>query len=341
MKQIQLGKTGLRVSALGFGGIPIIRLDMVEAVEVVRHCYKSGITFFDTANVYGDSEKKIGEALEGVRENVVLATKTLARDAETAAEHISYSLENLRTDCIDLYQLHNIANDETLENVMAPGGAYEALTGARADGKIRHIGLSSHNISTAIKACRSGHFDTLQFPFNFIERDPADELFKVAAGMQMGIIGMKPLGGGLLERADLCFKFLQQYPNVVPIPGIQAKAELDEIIELYRNPKPLNEEDNKQIERIRAEVGIKFCHRCEYCMPCEKGVLIPSVFSFKSMYRRLAPGAAIAMAQAAMESVENCVECGECVEKCPYDLPIPDLLKENLALYHEYVKRQE
>jgi hypothetical protein len=341
MRKIRLGKTGLMASELGFGGIPIIRLETDEAAEVVRHCFDCGITFFDTANVYGDSEKKIGLALESVRDKVILATKTLARDAETAAEHIAYSLENLRTSYIDLYQTHNVANDEALANIVAPGGAYEALAKARAEGRIRNIGLSSHNIATAIKACRTGKFATLQFPFNFIERDPADELFKVTAEMDMGIIGMKPLGGGLLERADLCFKFLQQYPTVVPIPGIQAKSEVDEIVKIYRSPQPLSQEDLREIDRIRAELGTKFCHRCEYCMPCEKGVMIPNVFMFKSMYKRLAPGAAIAMAHAAMESVENCGECGECVEKCPYDLPIPDLLKENLALYKEYVTRQE
>jgi predicted aldo/keto reductase-like oxidoreductase len=341
MRKIRLGKTELIVSELGFGGIPIVRLGFNDAVEVVRHCFESGITFFDTANVYGDSEKKIGQALESVRDQVVFATKTLMRDVETASEHIAYSLENLRTECIDLYQIHNIANDETFENVMAPAGAYEALSKARAEGKIRHIGFSSHNISTAIRICRTGQFETLQFPFNFIERDPANELFQVAKEMDMGIIGMKPLGGGLLERADLCFKFLQQHPGVVPIPGIQAKAEVEEIAGLYRSLRPLTEEDLREIERIRSELGTKFCHRCEYCMPCEKGVMIPGVFSFKSMYKRLAPEAAIAMAHGAMESVLNCGECMECVEKCPYDLPIPDLLKENLALYNEYVKQHQ
>jgi len=341
MKSTRLGKTGLAVSELGFGGIPIIRLGFDEAVEVVRHCFERGVTFFDTANVYGDSEKKIGAALEPVRDKVVIATKTPLREANTAVDHIEYSLENLRTDCIDLYQTHNIANDETLDQVLAPGGAYEALARAREEGKIRFIGLSSHNIATAIKACRTGKFDTLQFPFNFIERDPADELFNVAREMGMGIIAMKPLGGGLLERADLCFKFLQQYPDVVPIPGIQAKEELDEIVELYENPATLTDADNAAIEEIRSELGTKFCHRCEYCMPCEKGVEIPGVMSFKSVSRRLLAAAAIGMAHSAMESVENCEECGECVAKCPYDLPIPDLLKENLALYEDFKERHQ
>ncbi|MBI4831073.1 MAG: aldo/keto reductase [Candidatus Lindowbacteria bacterium] len=339
MKTTRLGKTGLIVSELGFGGIPIIRVGFDEAVEVVRHCFDRGIRFFDTANVYGDSEKKIGRALESVRETVVIATKTLGRDAETAAEHVGYSLENLKTRCIDLYQLHNLINDDALNQVLAAGGAYEALAKAKADGKIRFIGFSSHNIGTAIKACRTGLFATIQFPFNFIERDPADDLFKVAAEMDMGIIAMKPLGGGLLERADLCFGFLQQFLNVVPIPGIQAKGELDQIINLYETPKPLSPADLADMDKIRDELGPKFCHRCEYCMPCDKGVLIPQAMAFRSFSRRMVPQAAIMMADAAMESVANCADCRECIEKCPYGLEIPELLKETLALYNDFVKR--
>ncbi len=339
MRSMRLGRTGLMVSELGFGGIPIIRLDFDDAVAVVRHCYERGITFFDTANVYGNSEKKIGAALESVRDKVFLATKTLMRDAENAADHVGYSLENLKTDCIDLYQTHNIANKEMLDTILAPGGAYETLAKAREAGKIRFIGFSSHSIPTAIEACRTGKFDTVQFPFNFIERDPADELFKVAEQMDMGIIAMKPLGGGLLERADLCFKFLQQYRNVVPIPGIQAKEEVDEIVALYDSPAPLTDADREEMDKIRADLGTRFCHRCEYCQPCKNDVKVPGVLNFRSVMKRMMPAAAIAMASAAMESVENCDECGECIEKCPYDLPIPDLLKENLALYKDFVKQ--
>jgi hypothetical protein len=341
MRTITLGKTGLTVTELGFGGIPIIRLPFDEAVEVVRHCFDMGITFFDTANVYGDSERKMGAALEPVRDRLTFATKTLSRDAEGAADHVSYSLENLRTRQIEIYQIHNIANDATLEAVLAPGGAYEALKKAQDDGKIRFIGFSSHNIKTAIKACRTGLFSTVQFPFNFIERDPADELFKVAAEMNMGIIAMKPLGGGWLERADLCFRFLQQYPNVVPIPGIEAKSQVDEIVGLYRSRRPLSDADLKDLEAIRADLGTRFCHRCEYCLPCEKGVLIPGVLGFRPAAKRMAPHAAIAMCYGPMETVENCDQCQQCIEKCPYDLPIPDLLKENLALYKEFAKQHE
>ena len=201
MKKVRLGRTGLMVSEVGFGGIPIMNLNMEEGSSLLRHCFELGITFFDTANMYRDSENKMGAALESVRDRVVLATKTLKRDAEGVTKHVDQSLESLKTRVIDVYQLHQVANQETLDQVLAPGGAYEALDKARSDGKTRFIGLSSHNTQIAIQACRTGRFDTIQIPFNFIEQDASRELFQVAEEMDMGIIGMKPLAGGVLERA--------------------------------------------------------------------------------------------------------------------------------------------
>jgi len=338
MKKVRLGRTGLMVSEVGFGGIPIINLCMEEGISLVRHCFDLGITFFDTANMYGDSEKKIGAALESVRDQVVIATKTLKRDAEGAAKHVDQSLESLKTRAVDIYQLHQVANQETLDQVLAPGGAYEALDKARSDGKLQFIGLSSHNTRIAIEACRTDCFDTIQIPFNFIEQDALRELFQVAEEMDMAVIGMKPLAGGVLERADLCFRFLQQHPKVVPIPGMRAKEEADEIVQLYRTQQALTDKQSKEIEDIRSELGTRFCRRCEYCMPCQQEIHIPTALGIKAFVKRLPPLATIAMADANMKKAETCVECGECAEKCPYELPIPDLIKENLSLYREYVK---
>ncbi|MEW6443999.1 MAG: aldo/keto reductase, partial [bacterium] len=286
MKSIRLGRTGLIVSELGFGGIPIVSLSMEQAVSVVRHCFDLGVTFFDTATMYGDSESKIGTALESVRERVVLATKTMKRDAEGAAKHLEQSLRSLRTAAIDLYQIHQIAKPETLEQVLAPGGAYEALRKARSEGKIRSVGFSSHNVQTAVQACNTGLFETVQVPFNFIEQDPAKELFRVARERDMGVIGMKPLAGGVLGRADLCFRFLQQYEAVLPIPGVKAREEMDEIVGLYRDRRPLSEAERREIERIRSELGTRFCRRCEYCLPCEQGVQVPIVLGFRGFASR-------------------------------------------------------
>ncbi len=338
MKTVRLDGTELSVSEIGFGGIPIIPLPPDEATAVVRHCFDLGITFFDSANMYPSSEEKIGAALEGVRQQVVLATKTTQRDATGAAAHIDLSLKQLKTDWIDLYQLHNVSNEETLKQVQAPGGAYEAVARAREAGKIRFVGLSSHSIAIATAALKTGLFHTLQFPFNFIENDPAETLFPLARERNVGIIGMKPLGGGLLERADLCFGFLQQHPYVVPIPGIRARAEADEIVALYRRRRELSDGDLAAMERIRAAVGEKFCHRCEYCMPCGQGVQISAVLMLRAAVKRLSSEAVNLWLGEAMKTVEKCVECGECEEKCPYGLPIQELLRENLALFSTRVK---
>lgn len=339
MNTITLGKTGIVTSELGFGGIPIIPLTTEEGVRIVEHSYERGIRFFDSANAYATSEKKIGQALESVRDKVTIATKTGKRDGQGAAQHLAFSLENLRTDYIDIYQFHNVGNAEALDQILGPEGAYEVAAKARDEGKIRFIGFSSHDIATAIKACRTGLFSTVQFPFNFIEREPADELFMVAREEQMGIIGMKPLGGGILDRAPLCFKFLQQHPYVLPIPGTSSIEEVDEIVGLYENRQPMSDDEVQEIERLRADLGTKFCHRCGYCIPCEQGVNIPSVMGFRSMMRRFPPSMAVGMARNVIETGELCTECEECLEKCPYSLEIPVLIKENLAVINDFVAR--
>jgi len=339
MKAVKLGGTGLIVSEIGFGGIPIIPLSVEDGAAVVRHCYDLGITFFDTANVYRDSEKKVGQALCDVRDKVVIATKTLRRDAQTAATHIRQSLDNLRTDRIDIYQLHNVSNEDTLGQVLAPGGAYGAAKKAKEEGVVRFIGFSSHNVKFAAGVCRRGLFSTVQVPFNFIETEAVDELFGVAREMGMGVIGMKPLGGGLLQRADLCFKFLQRYPGIVPIPGVISKAEMDEIVSLVRSREPLTEADLTDMEKIRADLGTRFCHRCGYCLPCERGVRIPEALGFKSILKRFQGETALNFSRDAVKSAENCDQCGACIERCPYELPIPEMLEENLALFRETLKR--
>ena len=334
MKTVKLGGTGLIVSEIGFGGIPIIPLSVEDGAAVVRHCYDLGITFFDTANVYRDSEKKVGLALCDVRDKVVIATKTLRRDAQTAATHIRLSLENLRTDRIDICQLHNVSNDATLAQVLAPDGAYRAAEKARKDGTVRCIGFSSHNVKFAAGVCRRGLFSTVQIPFNFIETEAAEELFGVAREMGMGVIGMKPLGGGLLQRADLCFKFLQRYPGIVPIPGVISTAEMDEIVSLYRSRRPLTEADLADMEKIRAELGTRFCHRCGYCLPCPMNIhVISQIDIYRSRLVDLARKKELyKMARDRGAGVAaDCIACGQCVEKCPFKLNVPELMKKIAA----------
>lgn len=340
MKTIDLGKSGLKVTELGCGGIPIMRVPPEEAKVILRRCFDLGIRFFDTAHVYSDSEEKIGDALQTVRSQIVLATKVWAKTAGGAEQELATSFKRLRTEHIDLIQCHNVSNHEDLDRVLSPGGAYEILAKAKADGRVSAIGFSSHNPDVAIKAIRSGKFATVQFPFNFIESDPEEQVFPCAREYGVGIIGMKPLGGGLLDRADLCFRYLQQRGDVVPIPGIQSTEEIEEIVGYYHNRRPLNEADRKEMERIRNELGGRFCHRCEYCMPCEQGVQIPRVLLVQSQVRRFSPKQLMAIAKDAVSSAEQCVECGQCVEKCPYNLPVPDMLKENVDIFRKFLAAQ-
>jgi predicted aldo/keto reductase-like oxidoreductase len=338
LKTVDLGRSGLKASEVGCGGIPIMRVGLEEAKSIIRHCFQLGIRFFDTAHVYNDSEEKMGAALEPVRDEVVLATKVWAKDAEGAAKELAMSFDRLRTKRIDLVQCHNVSNQPDLDKVMGPGGAYEVLAQAKAENKVGAVGFSSHNPEIAVKAIRTGKFATLQFPFNFIEDDPQEKVFPVAREWGLGLIAMKPLGGGLLDRADLCFRFLQQFPDVVPIPGIQSQEEIDEIVQYYRERRPLRQKDREQMNRIRNELGGRFCHRCEYCMPCEQGVQIPKVLLIKSQVRRFSPKQLAVVAKEAAASVEQCIDCRECEEKCPYHLPVPEMLKENSEIFKKFLK---
>ena len=337
MRTIDLGESGLRVTELGCGGIPIMRVSLEEAKVIFRRCFEVGIRFFDTAHVYNDSEEKLGAALKLFRGEVVLATKVWAKDARGAEKELAMSFDRLRTDRIDLIQCHNVSNQEDLDRVLGPGGAYEILAKAKAEGRVRAIGFSSHNPDIAVRAISTAKFTTLQFPFNFIESDPQEKVFPAARERGMGIIAMKPLGGGLLARADLCFRFLQQYQDVVPIPGIQSIEEIQEIVGYYKGRRPLSQDDREEMQRIRNELGGRFCHRCEYCMPCEQGVQIPRVLLVKSQVRRFSPKQLIVIAKEAVSSVEQCVECGECVERCPYALPVPEMLKENVEIFRKFL----
>ncbi|MFH1138057.1 MAG: aldo/keto reductase [Pseudomonadota bacterium] len=337
LKKRRLGRTEMMVSELGFGGIPIIPLPEPEAVGVVRHCFDRGINFFDTANMYADSEIKIGKALADARSDIYLATKTTERSLAGANAHLELSLKQLGVDHIDLYQLHNLMKPEEIKEAFGPGGVYPAVEKARREGRVKHIGFSSHDLNAAIELCRTGKFSTVQIPFNFIEREPADELFAAAKENDMGVIAMKPIGGGLLDRVDLCFKFLRQHPEALPIPGFSSIAEADEVIDFYLNPQPMTAEDEAALVELREIIGKKFCHRCAYCLPCPQDVNIPGAFLFPSVVARFDPAMTVAFTGRAVESARECIECEDCVSRCPYSLNIPEMLKETVEKYDRFL----
>lgn len=334
MKTIRLGKTELRVSRVGFGGIPIQRLSESEAIIVVQRCLDLGVTFYDTATGYTTSEERIGKALAGRRDGVVLATKTPARDRDTARAHLEQSLKRLSTDHVDIWQFHNVSTEEAYEQLLGPSGAMEAAQEAVTTGMVRHIGVSSHSPAMALKAVSSGLFATIQFPFNFVTHEALAELIPLSRQQDVGFIAMKPLGGGLLENARIAIKYLLQFDDVLPDPGIQQVEEIEEIVRIVEGPWDLAAEEQQEMDQIRAQVGTRFCHRCAYCQPCPQGVDIPTVLTVRSFHRRFPPerfrGGNIADAIA---SARNCAECGECEDKCPYHLPIREMIVENIAFY--------
>jgi predicted aldo/keto reductase-like oxidoreductase len=335
MRYVPFGRTGLTVSELGFGGIPVIRLKKDLAVDVLRRAYDRGITLYDTANMYLDSEEKIGEAFSGMRDKVIIATKSLERRAAGISEHIEESLRRLKTDYIDLYQLHQVAREDDWKTIMAPGGAMEALIKARNEGKIRFIGVTSHSLDMAIKLVHTDLFCSIQFPFNFIEMAAKDILFRSAREKDMGILAMKPFAGGMINNADIAFKYLRQHPEVIPIPGFDSVESVDEVVSFYRNENKTSPEDDRLMDRYRSELGKEFCRRCEYCLPCPNNVMITQAMGYRVIAGRMSPAVAVNFCRLPMESTLKCDACGACIGKCPYELPIPDLLKSFYDLYEK------
>ena len=338
MEKVRFGKTELMVSRIAFGGIPVMRVSMSDGAALVREAINLGINFIDTANVYGDSEEKVGEGIKGItRESLVIATKTQAADKKTFLEHLDLSLKRMGTDYIDIYQLHNVSSEQKRDEIFAPRGAMEGMEEALKAGKIRFPGFSSHKIPIALELMKSGRFDTVQLPFNYIDREAEDEAIPLAQKLDMGFISMKPMGGGLLSNAELSFRYLLQFGNVVPDPGIEKLEEIREIAAIVKRKPSLTEDDRKEIESIRKEFASSWCHRCDYCLPCPQDIMISSVLNAMSFFKRFSLEKAKAMAGSAIENGKACLACGDCVERCPYHLEIPRLLKENINAWETAV----
>ena len=331
MEYVTLGKTGLKVSRVGLGGIPITRVDAQAAKKLLDAVEAAGINFIDSARGYSVSEELIGQAIEGRREKFVLATKTMSRDRESMAKDIDTSLRNFRTDYIDLYQVHNPSRQQ-LEQVNAPGGALEALLEAREAGKIRHIGLTAHKPEVFQRALELDWVETVMFPYNIVETQATD-LMEQAKKQNVGFINMKSLAGGAIEDAKLAIRFAAANPNVtVVLPGMYSPEEVAENTAAAADPSPLTAEELERVDAMRRDLGTSFCRRCGYCAPCTAGIDIPNNFVFHGYLSRYglqdwARGRYGALAAHA----SDCVECGACEERCPYQLPIREMLKKVAA----------
>ncbi len=328
MEYVTLGKTGLKIARLGFGGIPIQRVDAATTKELVQEMAKKGINYIDTARGYTVSEEYLGEALEGLRDKFILATKSMNRTKEGMAADIEISLKNLRTDYIDIYQVHN-PNLEQLEQVLAPGGALEALMEAKAAGKIGHIGLTGHSLELFEKALEMDWVETFMFPYNIVETH-GEELIKKCVEKNIGFIVMKPLAGGAIEDATLALRFIASNPNVsVVIPGMFDLKEIEQNMAAVDDTTPLTPEELAKMQEIRKQLGNNFCRRCNYCAPCTVGIPIPNVFLMQGYLDRYGlEDWARTRYEALPVKASACVECGACEPRCPYQLPIRKMLKE-------------
>lgn len=328
---VTLGKTGITVNKNGFGALPIQRISEDEAVRLIRKAYDAGITFFDTARWYTDSERKLGKALCGIRDKVYIATKTGAQTADEFWENLETSLANLRTEYVDIYQFHNPAF------CPKPGdgtGLYEAMLEAKNQGKVRHIGITNHRLSVAQEAIESGLYETLQFPFCYLTGEKELSLVKRCEEAEMGFIAMKALSGGLITNSVAAYAYLAQYDNVLPIWGVQRETELDEFLSYIKNPPFMTKELSQIIEKDRTELAGEFCRGCGYCMPCPAGIEIHTCARMSLLLRRSPSEIQLSKAgQEMMKRIEDCIHCNQCKKKCPYELDTPALLQKN---YEDY-----
>lgn len=322
-----LGNTGLKISKLGFGGIPIQRIDAEGTRKLMRKLMEEGVNYIDTARGYTVSEEYLGYGLEGIREHFVIATKSMARTKEAMAKDIQISLKNLRTDYIDLYQVHNPSAAD-LEIVQAPGGALEALMEARAAGKIGHIGVTLHSADLLKEAVNFSWAETIMFPYNLVETQ-AEELIQVCREKNIGFIVMKPLAGGAIEDATLALRFIASNPGVsVVIPGMAKEEELNQNIAAVSDTAPLSDKEWEKIKSLRDALGTQFCRRCNYCAPCTAGIQIPALFILEGYYSRYdLQDWAVARYRGTAVKASACVDCGVCETRCPYHLPIRQMLK--------------
>ena len=325
-----LGKTNLKISRLGFGGIPIQKIDANGTRTLMHQLVEAGVNYIDTARGYTVSEEYLGFALEGIRDKFVLATKSMARTKEAMANDIDTSLKNLRTDYIDLYQVHN-PGEKDLQQVMAPGGALEALLEAKEQGKIGHIGITLHSVDLFRKAVELPWVETIMFPYNIVETQGEEWIAKCAEN-NIGFVCMKPLAGGAIEDAQTALRFIVSNPNVtVVIPGMADESEIVQNVAATENTAPLSAPEQEKVAQIRAFLGTNFCRRCNYCAPCTAGINISAVFLFEGYYSRYGLQDWATDRYAALsKTASDCIGCGVCETRCPYNLPIRDMMRKTV-----------
>ena len=329
-----LGKTGLKVSRLGFGGIPIQRIDAEGTKALMHRLLEAGVNYIDSARGYTVSEEYIGYGLEGIRDKFILATKGRGLTKQAMQKDVETSLRNFRTDYIDLYQFHN-PSLEDLEAITAPGGALEALRDAKAAGTVRHIGLTAHSVQVFEKALDMDWVETIMFPYNLVENQGA-ELIAKCQEKNIGFICMKPLAGGAIDNASLALRYIVQNPAVtVVIPGMANDQELSQNLAAVSNSAPLTGDETAKIQAIRDSLGTQFCRRCNYCAPCTVGIHIPQLFVLEGYLARYGLADWAKGRYETETKASACIECGACEGRCPYHLPIREMMKRVAREFEE------
>lgn len=331
IKKIRLGRTNLSVTKLGWGGIPIQRVSEREAVTVIRAVIELGVDLLDTARGYTNSEYRIGLALQKVNRPVILSSKSHVK-TEKICDEVRTSMKQMGVKKIDIYHLHNVSNFEDYKKVMGAGGAYDGLRRMRDKGLIDYIGITSHNLNVLERALEEGHFDVIMACYSFLEPDAAPKLFPLARTKDIGVITMKPFSGGVIEEAGPAMRFVLSTPDIVPIPGSENLEKAKENWEIFARGYSLREKDKEYMETLKRELDQQFCRRCDYCQPCTEKISIQHMLGLKFIFKRFGPQAQeLDWVVSLMEKARNCSECGDCLPRCPYQLPIPDLIKKNLA----------
>ncbi|MBN2397326.1 MAG: aldo/keto reductase [Deltaproteobacteria bacterium] len=341
-RQVTLGRTGIRVTRLGFGGIPIQRVSEREAVETVIRAIERGVDFIDTSRAYTTSETRIGIALRETGKKVVMATKSQQHSADKVRRDVDTSLKELRREKIELYQCHFIRDLDAYKKITSKGGALEGLLRARDEGLIEHIGITSHSLDLLDHVIDDGLFETIMVCYSFLEPKAEERVIPRALAADIGVIVMKAFSGGAIGNPRLALKYALALEGTVVIPGVETKALFDEDWDVFVDDLTLNRKEREEIRVMQAQLDRQFCRRCDYCQPCPEGIPIQHVIGIKSMVKRMGPRILTeGWPKLAVEQARNCTECGECMERCPYGLPVPDLIRENLQWVDEQIDRAE